>query len=135
MNIARRGIQNQQSLRREYLGIEISECLRESSAGFVRLAQRVHCVRRAQQFPRLLDERIDGLIEHDRANRPRSVGRLGVDQLAQFAARWKGDVIYFGEIVVFTGEPEDGGMGMPRGCGLARSGYGGSGFEWREERA
>lgn len=38
-------------------------------------------------------------------------------------------MIDLGEVVIFTGEPEDGGVGTARSGGLARAGDGGSGFE------
>ena len=43
-------------------------------------------------------------------------------------------MIDLGEIVIFAGEPEDGGVGMACGSGLAGASDGGSGFERGIER-
>jgi hypothetical protein len=44
-------------------------------------------------------------------------------------------VIDLGEIVIFTGEPKDGGVGMACGSGLAGACNGGGGFERSIKRA
>ena len=54
---------------------------------------------------------------------------LGRCKPGQLAAGGKGDMIDLGEIVIFAGEPEDGGVGMACDSGLARAGDRRGGFE------
>jgi hypothetical protein len=54
---------------------------------------------------------------------------------AQFAARREDNMVDLGEVVVFSGQPEDGGVRRARrGC-LARAGQGRGGFEGRKQRS
>ena len=74
-------------------------------------------------------KRRDGFVEDDAAGGNCGLGSLCVGERGQLAAGGKGDVIDLGEIVIFAGEPEDGGVGMACSSGLARAGDGGGGFE------
>ncbi len=116
MEIAPFRIENQQALRGKNLGVELGESLREGAARLVGGGQCVHGVGGAEQFPCLIDEWSDRLVEHHAAHGHRDRRRRFVDKFLQLAARRKRDVIDLGEVVVFGREPENRRMGSAR-CG------------------
>ena len=135
MEIAACSVDDEKALRGEDCGVEIAEGLREGAAGFVGGDECVGRFGWAEELGGALDERRDGFVENDAAGGDCGFGSLAVGERGQFAAGGKGDVIDLGEIVIFTGKPEDGGVGMACGSGFARARNGGRGFERGIKRA
>ena len=50
-------------------------------------------------------------------------------------ARWEGDVVDLGEVVIFSREPKDGGVGLAICSGVAGAGKGGGCLERGKERS
>jgi len=71
-------------------------------------SEPLHCIGVTEEFPCLVDERADCLVENNAADRNRGLGRSRVSQFGQSVSGRKGDVIDFGEIMIFAGQPEDG---------------------------
>ena len=87
MEFAAACVDNQEPLRGEDLGIEISERLRESPAGTICADERLRSIRGAKQFRCALRQRRNRIIEHHVAGRDCSFRRVVVCQLRQLAAR------------------------------------------------
>ena len=134
MEVAAGGVNDEKALRGEDCGVEIAEGLGEGAAGFVGGDERVGRIGWAEELGGAFDEGRDGFVEDDAAGGNCGLGSLWVGERGQFAAGGKGDVIDFGEIVIFAGEPEDGGVGMACGSGLARASDCRGGFERGIER-
>ncbi len=128
-------IQHQQPLRSEDPGIKLRKGLGEGASRLVGRGQRLHRVGSSEQFVRLIDQRLNRVVQHQAAHRLRGLGSRRILQPAQFAARRKDDVVDLGKVMVFGGQPEDGGVRPARYRRLARAGQRGSRLEGREERA
>jgi len=125
-------IQNQQPLRGKDPRVELPEGLGQGIAGLVCGCQSIHGIRRGEQLPRLFYQRRDPLVEDDAACRPRRVKLLLVDQPVQLFARRKGNMVDFGKVVVFRGQPEKSRVRMTRRRRLPRPGQSRRGLERRK---
>ena len=134
MEIAAGSVDDEKALGGEDCGVEIAKSLRESAAGFVSGDERIGRFGRPEEFGGAFDERNDRVVENDAAGGDCGFGSFLEGEGSQFSASRKGDVIDFGEVVIFTGEPEYCGVGMPCGSGLAGARNGGGGFERGIER-
>jgi len=130
VNFRARGIENEESLGGEGFGVEVGEGLSECAARFVGGDEGVHGVGCAEEFPCLVDEGLDGLVNDDAANGYGSRRSVGIDEFFELFSGGEGGVVDLGEVVVFGCEPEDGDMGMSGRGGLARAGNSRCGFEW-----
>src|SRR4029079_8065940 len=93
--------------------VKLGKCLREGASRLVGCNKLLHRIGGAQQFPRLLYERLDALIESAATHGPHRRGSVLIDQLAQFFSRWKCDLVDLVEIVIFAGNPKDRDMRSP----------------------
>ena len=99
-------------MRGEDCGIEIGEGLGKAAAWLVGSGQGIGGIGGTEKLCGTIDERRNGVVEHDFAGRQRGFRRCLIDQFRQFAARWKHDLIDLGKIVVFTCQPKNGGVGL-----------------------
>jgi hypothetical protein len=129
------GIQNQQPLRGKGLGIELLEGQGEGAPRLPGSGQCFGGFGVAEQFLCLADQRGDCFVENDAAHGPRHCGCLGISKRAQLFAGGEGDVVDLGKVVVFGGQPEDGGVRTACRCGLTCAGHGCCRLEGRVERS
>ena len=136
VNLAPARIQNQQSLRGKNLRVEIGKCLGQGAARLVSSGQCLHCIGRAEQFACAIDERDNPLVQHLAAYGPpdRGLFHLRILQFFQRPSGRKRDVVDLVEVVVFSSQPEDGGVRMASGGCLACASDGGRGLERRKQR-
>ena len=129
MEFAAGGVDDEKALRGKDRSVKIAEGLREVAAGFVSSHESVGRFGRAKKFGGAFDKGRDGFVKNDTTGGDCGIGSLAVGERGQLATGRKGDVIDLGEIVIFTGEPEDGGVGMACGSRLACARNGGGSFE------
>ena len=136
MEVAAACVKNKQALGGEDAGVEIGEGLGEGAAGPVGGDQRIGCVGGAQQLKRAVDEGRDAFVDGDAADPARGCGLAGlrVFEFFQRLSRGKADVIDLGEVVVFSRQPKDGGVGMAGCRGLSGAGDCGGCLEGDEQR-
>ena len=112
VNFGRGGIEGEQALGGEGFGIEIGECLGEGASGAVGGLEGFEGVGPAEELAGLVEERGDGVIKDDAADGDCGGWGAAVSEFFELAATGKDYVIDFREIVVFGGQPEDGGVGL-----------------------
>ena len=125
MEVAAGGVNDEQALRGEKCGEELSESLGEGAAGLIGGDERVRGLRRTKKLCRSFDQRRDGVVEDNPAAGERRIRRAVVDQVSQLASGRNHNLIDFGEIVVLGSEPKDRGVGVACGRCMAGAGNGG----------
>src|SRR6202789_4347950 len=107
----RRGVKDEKTLGGEDFGVEVRECLGKGAAGAIGGLERFQSVGPADPFGGFVQQRRDGFIEDDGAYGDGCGGLAGVDELFELMTAGEGDVIDLGEVMIFTGKPEDGCVG------------------------
>ncbi len=134
VHIAAASVEHQQPLRGKDLRIELGKGLGKGAARLIGCGQCLHSAGRTKQFPRLVHQRRNRVVKHDAAHGSRRHGSPFEDQLVQLAAPWKDNMIDFGKVVIFAGQPEDGRVRTARGGSLPRARQRGGCFERRIQR-
>ena len=128
------GVEDEQALGGEDAGVEVSKGLGEGAAGLVSGVEGFKGRGPAEKLTGGVEEGLNGVVDDDAADRRGGSGRVTVGEGAKLAAGGEGDVVDFGEVVVFSGEPEDGHVGAAGGGGVAGAGERGGGLQGRIER-
>ena len=126
------GIQHQQPLGGEDPGIERRKSLGESMARLIGRGQRLRGFGIAKQLGCRVDESRNRIVQRDGAYGTGRRGRTCVLQLAQLTVGGKGDVVDLCKVVIFSGQPENGGVRTTGLCGLAGTSQRSGRFEGRE---
>ena len=103
VNFRAGGVEDEESLSGEGFGVEVGEGLAKGASRFVGGDEGVHGVGCAEEFPCLVDEGLDGLVNDDAANGYGSRRSVGIDEFFELFSGGEGGVVDFGEVVVFGG--------------------------------